>query len=383
MDLVPVTTRKHFRDFLQVPFNLHKKDPLWVPPLHVMTKATLSKKNPFFKNAYLQSWVAYKNGKPVGRIAGIINKAHNDYHKDKIAFWGFFEAEDCQDTTSALFKQVEQWAKEQGMSAIRGPMNPSTNHECGLQVSGFDTKPSVMMTQNPEYYVNLVEQQGYEKARDLEAWFITKDTWLTLKEDFNARTKMFQKFERIKQERQIRIRTVNMKRFDEEVETIFKIYNDAWENNWGFYPIREEEYRHMAKDLKSIIVPELVYILEVAGEPAAFSVWLPNINQALIHVRDGKLFPTGLLKILWHTKIKKTITQGRIPILGIKKKFQSLRLGAMLYVNYVLEPMKYGFDACEMSWVLEENRAMLDVLRWINAKHYKTYRIYEKELALH
>lgn len=373
MDVIAVKSRKHFRDFLQVPFHLHKSDPNWVPPLYMVMKNTFDKNNPFFKNALLQSWVAYKQGKPVGRISGIINKAHNDFHHDTVGFWGFFESDNCSETTAALFKHVEEWAHQQGMTELRGPMNPSTNHECGLQISAFHTKPYIMMTQNPAYYAELVEQQGYSKARDLLAWLIDN-------EEIKVNPKLLQKIDALQQKENIRVRTLDMRRYDEEVETIFAIYNEAWEKNWGFFPLSVEEYRHMAKDFKSLLIPELIYILEVAGEPAAFSLWLPDINQALVHIRNGKLFPTGLLKLLWHTKVKKTITQGRIPILGIKQKFQHMPLGMMLYLNYFHKAPKLGYQAVECSWVLEENRSMLAALRLLKANHYKTYRIYEKKL---
>lgn len=371
--VILVETKQQFKDFLQVPFNLHKKDPNWVPPLLAMVKDTFNKCNPFFKQANLQSWVAYKDKKPVGRISGIIHQVHNQFHNENIAFWGFFETDDCEETTTALFKEVESWASSQGMNALRGPMNPSTNHECGMQISAFDTKPFVMMTQNPDYYPRLVEKQGYKKNKDLQAWIIDASTT-------QVNPRLIQKIKGIQKRNNITIRSLNMKRFDEEVETIFQIYNDAWEKNWGFIPLTEEEYRHAAKDLKSIIIPELVYILEKDNEPVAFSVWLPDLNQALIHIRDGKLFPTGLLKLLWHTKIKKSMTQGRVPILGVKKQYQHLPLGGMLYAKYLDEIVDYGYSVSECSWILEDNIAMGTGLKLIGANHYKTYRIYEKSL---
>lgn len=373
VDVVPVLTKRQFKDFLKVPFHLHKNDPNWVPPLNAVMKKTFEKSNPFFNNATIQSWVAYKNNKPVGRISGIINQVHNQFHQEQIAFWGFFESDNCSETTSALFKTVEQWAKENNLQTLRGPMNPSTNHECGMQISAFDTKPYIMMTQNPAYYPELVEAQGYKKIKDLQAWLIDAH-------NTKMNPKLIQKIKGLQERNQIVIRTIDMKRFDEEIETIFQIYNDAWEKNWGFLPLSKEEYRHAAKDLKSIVFPKMIYMLEVAGQPAAFSVWLPDLNQALIHVRDGNLFPTGLFKLLWHTKIKKTITQGRVPLLGIKKEYHHLPLGGMLYVKYLEDGRKYGYPLGECSWILEDNVSMQSGLRLIDAKHYKTYRIYEKSL---
>lgn len=374
LEIVPVTTRKHFRDFLRVPFQLHKNDSNWVPPLNTVVKKNFDKKNPFLKNATMQSWIAYKNSKPIGRITGIINRTHNEFHNENIAFWGFFESDNCNKTSEALFKEVEQWASNQGVTALRGPMNPSTNHECGLQISAFDTKPYIMMTQNPAYYPELVETQGYTKIKDLQAWLIDANK-------ANIKPRLIEKVKALQEKKQITIRTIDMKRYDEEIETIFQIYNDAWEKNWGFLPLSKEEYRYMAVDLKSIIFPKMIYLLEVAGVPAAFSAWFPDVNQALVHVRDGNLFPTGLLKLLWHTKVKKTITQGRVPLLGIKKEFQHLPLGGMLYFKYLEDGRKYGYPIGECSWILEDNLSMQSALRLIDSRQYKTYRVYEKNLG--
>ncbi|MHB1947658.1 MAG: N-acetyltransferase [Gammaproteobacteria bacterium] len=372
--ILPVSNKSQFKDFLKVPFNLHKHDSNWVPPLNVVMKKTFDKKNPFFKNAMIQSWVAYKNSKPVGRISGIINHVHNNVHCEEIAFWGFFEVDNCPETSRLLFKEVEQWAKQHKMKSLRGPMNPSTNHECGLQISAFDTKPYIMMTQNPAYYPEFVEAQGYQKIKDLQAWLIDAH-------NTKMNPKLIQKIKNLQARNHVTIRTIDMKRFDQELKIIYQIYNEAWSENWGYIPVSEEEYLHTAKDLKSIIFPKMIYILEVAGKPAAFSVWLPDLNQALIHIRDGNLFPTGIFKLLWHTKIKNKINQGRIPLLGIRKEYHHLPLGGMMYVKYLEDGRRYGYPMGECSWILEDNASMQSGLRLIDAKHYKTYRIYEKSLA--
>lgn len=372
--VVPVTTRKIFHDFLQTPFNLHQHDKNWVPPFIADVKKNLDPHGPFSKHAIMQSWVAYKNSKPIGRITGILNNTHNRLHNENIAFWGFFEADDCSKTTNALFTAVEQWAIEQGATALRGPMNPSTNHECGMQISAFETKPFVLMTQNPEYYPKLVANQGYTKVKDLQAWLVHA-------EKTHIKPEFTQKLTELQQTKSITIRPLSMKDFANDVDTIFKIYNDAWEKNWGFVPFSKDEYHALAKDLRNFLIPEMVYILEISGEPAAFSVWLPDMNQAFIHVRNGKLFPFGFLKLLWHLKIKKSITQGRLIVLGTIKKYQHLPLGAMLYAKYIQEAPKLGYQIAECSWILEDNLPMQSALRLIGADHYKTYRIYEKSLT--
>lgn len=373
--VVAVSTQGQFQDFLQVPFHLHKDDLNWVPPLIQVTKDTISKKNPFFKLAIIQFWVAYKNSKPVGRISSIFNRAHNTFHKENVAFWGFFESENNTNTAQLLFQTAENWATSLKVDSIRGPMNPSSNYECGLQVSAFDSKPFVMMPQNPEYYPELIEGLGYRKMKDLHAWLIRADT---ARIDPDLR----QMLEELEKTTPILIRNIRMQHYTKEITTLFEIYNDAWTHNWGFVPMEADEFFYAAKQLKTILNPKGVYILEIKGEPAAFCIGLPDINQITCHIRNGRLFPTGWLKLLWHLKIKKSLNQGRIITLGIKKKYQHLPLGAMLYNKFMQEIPKLGYSLGECSWILEDNRAMRSALRLVNATHYKTYRIYEKKLNL-
>ncbi len=374
LQILPVISKQDWRNFLNVPPLLHKHDPNWIAPLQISVKTTLSPKNPFFKRAKMQLWVAYRDNKPVGRIAGIINDAHNQFHNENIAFWGYFESENEQQTADALFKTVEEWAAAQGIQTFRGPVNPSTNYECGLQISAFDTQPYIMMTQNPEYYPALVESQGYVKAKDLDAWRID-----SLKTTFHPR--VIAKAKAFAAMHDITIRPVNIKRFEQEVEHIFATYNDAWEKNWGFIPMEKEEFLFLAKEMKPILTPQSCFIVEVAGEVAAFGIWLPDINQVLHKIRDGKLFPTGIFKLLWYTKVKKLINRGRVPTLGVRKKFRHLKLGSLLYTKFLEEVPTAGYHHNECSWILEDNKSMRTALRLMNAELYKTYRIYEKTLA--
>lgn len=374
LQILPVVSKSDWRHFFRVPFLLHQHDANWVPPLEISVKSTLSKKNPFFKRAKLQLWVAYRNGKPIGRIAGIINDAHNQFHNENIAFWGYFEAENDCKVSKALFAAVEEWGIAQGIKTFRGPVNPSTNYECGMQISAFDTQPYIMMPQNPAYYPQLVEAEGYIKAKDLDAWLLDNK-----KEGFHPR--LLSKAENFSKMHDITIRPVDLKRFDQEIENIFVTYNDAWEKNWGFIPMDKDEFIFLAKEMKAILTPESVFIVEVAGEVAAFGIWLPDINQILKRIPNGKLFPTGIFKLLWYTKVKKIINRGRIVTLGIRKKFSHLKLGSLLYTKYSQMLPAAGYPTAECSWILEDNRSMRTALRLMNADQYKTYRIYEKTLA--
>lgn len=373
VEIKAVRSKKERNDFLLVPWDIYANDPNWIPPLLMAVEQSLdTKKNPFYRHARLEMWNAYRDGKCVGRIAGVVDDRNNQFHEEKVAFWGFFECENNPQTAAALFQVVEEWASKYGMTAIRGPMSPSTNHECGMQLDAFDTKPFIMMTQNPDYYPQLVESIGHQKAKDLFAWLL--DNSEVFDERILRRARQLEKSEEIK------IRTLNLKDYDREIDRVLEIYNDAWEKNWGFVPMSEAQFRHMADDMKGILIPELLFMVEVRGEPAAFSLWLPDLNQVMEKIPNGKLFPTGLLKLLWHTKVKKTVNRGRVLTLGVKQKFRNLGLAPLLYLKYYETAPKMGYPLAECSWILEDNKAMNQGLRMMRAKMYKTYRIYEKPL---
>ncbi|STY28937.1 Uncharacterised protein [Legionella wadsworthii] len=372
LDVIHCEKSKHFRDFLNVPFLLHKNNKNWVPPLKVITKHILHKKNPFHQNADMSLWIAYRHNKPVGRIACIINKTHNHFYNENVAFWGFFESENNHEITTALFNTIEEWSLNQKISKIRGPMNPSINYECGLQISAFDTKPYFMMPQNPEYYISLIENQGYNKIQDLQAWNINV-------QQAKIEPRKIQTLKTLQKKYDIHIRLANKKHFAKELELISKIYNDAWQDNWGYLPLDFKEFDYLISDLKSILDPNLIYIAEIAGEPCGFSVGVPDINQLLLNNRNGKLLSLKLLKLIWQIKVSKSINQFRIPLLGVLKKYKHLPIGAILYYEYFkrITPESQFFGA-ECSWILESNHAMQAGLRLVNATHYKSYRIYEK-----
>ncbi len=377
VEIRPVQSKADWETFIDLPFHIYKNDPKWVPPLRIAVKDLLDvNKNPFFKHASMRPLLAFKGSKCVGRIIGVVDEAHNDYHEEKTGFFGFFESIDDQDVADALLDAASEWVKGQGMATMRGPMNPSTNHECGLLVEGFDDPPSVMMTYNPQYYVGLFEKWGLTKSMDLYAY------------DFTQQSKMSERIlaqaERLKQNGNVTFRTASLKNFDKEVDRILEIYNDAWEKNWGFVPMSVEEFRHMAKDMKMILDPELLLIAEVKGEPVGFALTLPDVNQVFHKVRDGKLLPTGLFKLLWNLKgpgRKKTINRCRIITLGIKKAYQPMGIGPMFYAEYFKRGIKLGYQRGEASWILENNRLMNRALELMGSKRNKTYRIYDRALG--
>ncbi|WED42826.1 hypothetical protein [Legionella cardiaca] len=373
--VVQVSTLTQKRDFIQLPWMLHAKDSNWVPPLRGAVKKILNtRKHPFYKQAELTLWLAYRNNQPVGRIAGIINHAHNQFHNEQIAFWGFFETESNIETARALFAAVEEWAHQKKVHSLRGPANPSINYECGMQVSAFDTKPYIMMTQNPSYYPQLVEALGYDKVTDMYAWLINPQT-------FNLHTKLKTVYNKLSNSADIQIRSINMKNYRREIEIFLDIYNDAWRENWGFVPMTKAEVDSLAQEMKPLIIPEMALMITVAGEPAAFGIFLPDINEALLHVRNGKLFPTGFIKLLQYIKRPKHSRGGRIPLLGIRKKFRHLQLGILLYAKFGELGRNLNISDTECSWILEDNRSMHFGLKHIGASQYKTYRMYQKTLV--
>ncbi len=372
-----VETKKDWDTFIDLPWQIYGDDPNWVPPLRIAVRDMLDvNKNPFFRHAYMAAFLAVKDGKTVGRIVGVIDDDNNKYHEEATAFFGFFESINDQAVANALMDEVKKWAKSRDMKSLRGPMNPSTNYECGLLVEGFNDTPSVMMTYNPEYYGKLLEGCGLSKVKDLFSYDIDGR-----KVKFSE--KLLAQAERLKQGGQVTFRPVRMKEFDKEIDRILEIYNDAWEKNWGFVPMGAEEFRHMAKDMKAIVDPELLLIAEVRGEPAAFALALPDVNQAIKKVKDGKLFPFGLLKILWNVKgpgRKKTINRCRVLTLGIKKQYRELGVGPLLYAEYYKRGPAAGYPVGEASWILEDNIPMNKALGHMCGERTKVYRIYEKAI---
>lgn len=367
-----VTNSKDFELFLDVAWIINSKDPNWVPPLRLEQKDLFSPKNPFFKRAKTKKWLAFKDNVLVGRITGTINDAHNEFHDEKCAFWGFFECINDSEVAKALFKEVEDFGRAEKMKVLRGPMNLSTNQECGLLIQGFDDPPQVMMTYNPPYYQTLIENLGHTKAMDLFAWNMPTTSQMP------ERIRLIG--EKKEKSKGITYRSVDMKNWKKEVDLMFSIYNDAWEKNWGFIPMSREEWDHMCNGLKLIVDPDLIIVVQVEGQAAGFLVALPDLHQALKQIPNGKLFPFGFLKMLGR---KKYINRMRIITMGVKKAYHNAGLAALLYnqiTKIVHEKKLNDFKEVEMSWILETNKEMNRPLEMMGANIYKTYRIFDKIL---
>lgn len=368
--ILPVRNGAEMRKFIKLPWGIYRNDPCWVPPLLMDMKKLLDRsKYPFFEHSEAEFFLAWRNGEPVGRIAAILNNNHNRFHNERTAFFGFFECIDDREAASALLERATQWGQDKGMTELRGPMNYSPNETLGLLVEGFNTSPYIMMTHNPPYYSALIEASGFEKSMDLYAWHLLTEKGLN--------PKIIRVGEKVLKDEGIRVRSINMKKFWDDVAIIKKIYNDAWSNNWGFVPMTDAEFKHMAKDMKPAIDPRVLLIAEKNGEPVAFSLALPDFNLVFKKV-NGRLFPTGLLKLLYHAR---HIHQVRVLALGIAKKVQNFNgLGAALYYESFRRGVEAGYRSCEFSWTLESNDLINRSMSLFGAEIYKRYRIYRKQL---
>ena len=365
-----VESKADLKTFIQIPWTVYKNDKNWVPPLISMDKERFDpEKGAYFKNAEAQFFIAFRGERPVGRIVAHINHTHNKFHKDKVGFFGFFECMPDYEAAEALFASASDWLKERGRDIIRGPMNYSTNDECGLLVKGFGSPPTVMMTYNPQYYESFIEKFGFHKAKDLVAYFLNVD---------GMPERFVRMIDKIKERRNFTIKKLRKKHFLEDVETIFEIYNDAWQYNWGFVPMTHPEMIYLAKELKDIIDFDLAYIVYIDDKPIAFSLTLPDVNQALIKVRNGRLLPFGWLKLLLAMK---HIDQVRVVTLGIVKNFKNIGIDTVLYYETIKMSIEKGMPRGEMSWVLEDNLRMCRPIERMGGKVYKTYRVYDKELS--
>jgi hypothetical protein len=327
------------------------------------------KKNPFYAHAEAEFFLARRNNEIVGRIGAIINHNHNKEHHENIGFFGFFECVNDQVVADALFATAKAWLKSRGVTAVRGPASPCVNDEYGLLIDGFDKPPVVLMPYNPQYYQVLIERAGFVKVKDLYAYHVEKEKVLAGKLSRLAATMQVREG--------LTFRSMNMKKFNEEVAIIKDLYNRAWQYNWGSVPMTSEEFDALAKDLKPVVEPELVIIAEYQGAPIGFALSLPDLNIALKYNRNGYLLP-GLYSLYRH---KKKIDQVRIIVLGVVPERLKTGAGAMLFYETTRRAVKLGYPHGEAGWVLEDNVMMNRSAEMMNGDRYKTYRIFESSLS--
>jgi len=360
----PVTTRQDLRRFIELPYQIYGRDPHWVPPLRIQQRELFdTKKHPFYKHAKIQHFLATDGARAVGRISAIIDPGATE---SDTGYFGFFESPDSEAVSGPLFDRALGWLREQGIKRTLGPVSPSMNYECGLLVEGFESSPYVMMTYNPPYYADLLEKAGFRKAKDLWAY-----GGPVAKVDGRKARRVA---ERSKATRRLHIRRINMKQFDSEVETIWKLYNSAWSRNWGFAPMPLDEFQFMAKDMKQVVDPGFALLGDVDGAPVGFALALPDINFALKRA-GGNLFPLGLLKILYY---QRKIRGVRVLALGVVEEHRTAGAAAAFYSALIEHAQQNGYQHCEFSWVLEDNILMNRSIEALGVQRYKTYRIYER-----
>ena len=373
LEVNPVNNRHEQRLFIRLPWSIYSDDPAWVPPLLLERKEHLSPRNPYFEHARYQSWIAYRDGTPVGRISAQIDQLHLERYQKKEGFFGMIEAEDNAETFTVLFQTAESWLRDHGMSRILGPYNLSINQESGLLVDGFDTPPCLMMGHARPYYRTRIEENGYQKARDLLAYIIDANF------DHPATLQAIVK----RAKKRVTVRSLRKSNYYEDMKIIMDIFNEAWSENWGFIPYTDAEFKQLAKDFKLILDLKLIKIAEVDGAPAAFMAVAPNINEAIRDL-NGRLLPFGWLKLLWRLKVRYPQT-ARIPFMGVRKQYHDSLLGAALAFMVIIAGQPYGINRgikkVELSWILEENKGMRDIIESIGGIIYKTYRIYSKDLT--
>jgi len=366
----PVRTWRQRRQFIRLPWSIYRGDPHWIPPLLANHREMLDyTHSPFYDDAEIQTFLATRQGRPVGRIAAIVNHAHNRRFGERRGFFGFFESEDNQEVARALVDAVIRWLGERGISTVRGPANPSMNHECALLVDGFDEAPTFMNTYNPRYYAGLIEGCGFRKAQDLYALRMRTAAMAESAEKLAA-------FVRGCHRRlAIRFRPFDLRNFRADVRVFMETFNRAYANVWGFVPLSLAETDHLARGIKALITPDLTAIAEVDGEPVAAILAMLDYNPR-IRAINGRLLPFGFIRLLAN---RRAIRSVRMISAQVVPEFQRQGLGPLMVAHLLPAMQARGIDEAEFSTVIESNQFSLATLRRIGATITKTYRMYDLE----
>jgi GNAT superfamily N-acetyltransferase len=365
--IIPALDRRALARFIALPYELHRGDPGWAPPLRRDVRALLSPRNPFFDHGEAAHFLAERGGRAVGRITAIHNRAHNAFHRDATGFFGFFEAADDPEVARALFDRASEWIAARGLEVLRGPVSFSTNDEAGLLVEGFDTPAALLMPHHPPYFRRLVEDAGFAKAKDLLAY--RRDVG-------EVAERLTAAAARLAKRRAITVRPLDVRRFADEVSIVKRLYNTSWERNWGFVPMTDAEIDFLAAQLRPVVVPELVSIAEVKGEPIGVGIALPDLNVALRRNPSGRLFP-GIVKVLLASR---RIDRLRIFMLGTRPDWRGKGVDALLYQAIWDAARGKGYRWAEAGWILEDNHAMRNALVNMGFEPYKRYRIYDRAI---
>jgi GNAT superfamily N-acetyltransferase len=355
--------------FIRLPWSIYEDDAVWVPPLLRDMRTMMDpKRHPFHDHSEVRAFLALRDGLPVGRVAAIHNRRHVDFQGDNTGFFGFYECVRDDAASSALLAAASAWLRERGLEAMRGPASFSTNEQVGLLIEGFDDPPAVMMTYNPPYYEEQMLAYGLEPAKTLVAYFLYGPE----PPEYLVRAARL-----VERRTGVRVRPLNMRDFARDLQIIRDLYNSAWERNWGFVPMTDDEIGHMAKELKPVVDPRLTLIAEdTEGRPVGFALALPDLNQVLKHL-NGRLFPFGILKALW---LRRKVDRLRVLTLGVRPEYRGKGLDALFYLGIFRGGNTQGILQGEFSWVLEDNESIRRPLERMGAHVYKRYRLYEASL---
>lgn len=373
VEVTPVRTSADRTAFIRFVYSVYQGDPNFVPHLEMERRDFMDpRKHPFFEFGEVEFFLARRGKEVVGRIAAVSNPRYNEFHGSNVGFFGLFECVNDAGVARALFEAAAAWLRAKGFVSVIGPMSYSTNGEVGMLIDGFNTPPAIMTTYNPSWYPALVEANGFTKAKDLYAWELSAST--------PPPEKVARIAEKIRQREGVTVRPVNLKDFDAEVARVKTMYNMAWEKNWGFVPMTEHEFDHLARDLKQMVRPELALIAEVKGEPVGFGLTIPDANEA-IKAANGRLttfgLPIGLAKLLLASR---RIRRLRLVLLGTVEGYRRRGLDAILYLDTLNKARELGYEGGEISWTLEDNHLVNRAIESMGGKRSKLYRVYEKPL---
>ncbi len=374
MQLILVTSAKLLDEFIKLPERLHKNDPNWITPLHMERRALLDvKKNPYFDHAEARFWLVKKQGRFVGRISAQIDQLAIKTQGEKNGHFGMLACEDDAAIANLLLQTAEDWLRKKGMTRVQGPMNLSINQEVGLMVDGFDTPSMMLMPHDTKYLQAMILDNGYKTATNMLAYIRDANTLFP-----DALRKLAERDSGDK----VRLRKLDMKRYDQEIELIVSIFNEGWHTNWGFVPMTEPEIAHMAAELRPIIDPNLACFAEVDGDVAGFLVCVPDVNEMIADL-NGRLLPFGWLKLLWRLKVRGP-KSARVMLMGVRKKYDNGMLGKFLPFRMIYSIESYikasPLEQVEMGWILEDNMPVRRLIERVGGKVYKKYKVFEKEL---
>jgi GNAT superfamily N-acetyltransferase len=375
VEVKPVATKRDLMRFIKLPWRLYRNEPNWVPPLISERKRFLDRsKNPFFEHAEAEYFLAWRDGRPVGRISAHIDSHFNEFQGNDWGLFGFFECEQGQEVADALLGAAEAWLAERGRDRMVGPMDFTTNDECGLLVEGFDRPPLILCPFHHPYYADLITGYGLTKAMDTYMWELRLDK---VEDKGGFHPMIHEMAEKVSSEHNVTVRPMSKREMTVEVERFLEVYNAAWEKNWGFVPLTDDEVRHYAKDLKQILDEKWAMIAERDGEILGAALSLPDVNICLMHM-NGRLLPIGWAKYLWY---RRKIDRIRVFALGVKPEYQHLGIAAAFYIQHLENADPKAVWWAETGWILESNEPMNRAMEGMGGKIVKRYRFFEKPLG--